>query len=216
MHSPAWRAVPRMVTVARWVDRLRERGTVALVIDPVLGSTTGASFANESVVRAYREWLLPRATLITPNESEARRLAAGGADASPTLTPTTEPIPAIARSLRASGASAVAITCGDTSSLSGQSVDWIDTPHAVGWLSLPRIDTANNHGTGCTLSAAIATFLGAGYELRESVEAAQAYLNHCLRHGYAPGLGAGPPNHAAWITGRVKPLNRASSARHDA
>lgn len=63
-----------VAVVARWVDRLRERAPVALVIDPVLGASTGAAFADEAVLRAYRDLLLPRATVVTPNEKEARRL----------------------------------------------------------------------------------------------------------------------------------------------
>ena len=62
---------------------------------------------------------------------------------------------------------------------------------------------SNNHGTGCTLSAAIATYLGLGLGIRDAIVHAQKFLNHCLRHGYAPGLGAGPPNHASWIAKRV-------------
>ncbi|MBH1964024.1 MAG: bifunctional hydroxymethylpyrimidine kinase/phosphomethylpyrimidine kinase [Comamonadaceae bacterium] len=181
-----------VMTVARWVDRLRERGTVALVIDPVLGSTTGASFANESMVQAYREWLLPRATLITPNESEARRLAADGGNASSALTPTTESIPTIARNLRALGAAAVAVTCGDTSSLSGQSVDWVDTPHAAGWLALPRVDTANNHGTGCTFATSAAAAMALGFVAADALVLAKMATTHALLHGYAAGQGAGP------------------------
>ncbi|MET4576420.1 bifunctional hydroxymethylpyrimidine kinase/phosphomethylpyrimidine kinase [Ottowia thiooxydans] len=181
-----------VMTVARWVDRLRERGTVALVIDPVLGSTTGASFANESMVQAYREWLLPRATLITPNENEARRLAARAGDALPVLTPNIDSIPTIARTLRASGAAAVAITCGDSSSISGQSVDWIDTPHAAGWLALPRVDTLNNHGTGCTFATSAAAAMALGFVSADALVLAKMATTHALRHGYAAGQGAGP------------------------
>ena len=70
-------------------------------------------------------------------------------------------------------------------------------------LKQPGVKTSNNHGTGCTLSAAIATYLGLGLGIRDAIVHAQKFLNHCLRHGYAPGLGAGPPNHASWIAKRV-------------
>ena len=53
------------------------------------------------------------------------------------------------------------------------------------------------------LSAAIAAYLGLGLGIRDAIVHAQKFLNHCLRHGYAPGLGAGPPNHASWIAKRV-------------
>ncbi|MEI3479157.1 MAG: bifunctional hydroxymethylpyrimidine kinase/phosphomethylpyrimidine kinase [Bilophila sp.] len=70
-------------------------------------------------------------------------------------------------------------------------------------LTQPGVKTSNNHGTGRTLSAAIATYMGFGLSTREAVEHAQSFFNHCLREGYAPGLGSGPPNHAAWIARRV-------------
>lgn len=83
-----------IAVLARWVDRLRARDPrVALVVDPVLGASSGAAFADEVVLRAYRELLLPRATLVTPNEREARRLMAGirGGDAPQPLTPALSP-----------------------------------------------------------------------------------------------------------------------------
>ncbi|HNL41437.1 MAG TPA: bifunctional hydroxymethylpyrimidine kinase/phosphomethylpyrimidine kinase, partial [Ottowia sp.] len=66
-----------VAVLARWVDRLRQRAPLALVVDPVLRASSGAAFADEAVLRAYRELLLPRATLVTPNEHEARRLLGG-------------------------------------------------------------------------------------------------------------------------------------------
>ncbi len=82
-----------VAVLARWVDRLRERAPVALVVDPVLGASSGAAFADAAVLRAYRELLLPRATLVTPNEGEARRLMGEGGigDAPQPLTPTLSP-----------------------------------------------------------------------------------------------------------------------------
>ena len=82
-----------IAVVARWVDRLRARAPLALVVDPVLGASTGAAFADDAVLRAYRELLLPRATLVTPNEGEARRLMGEGGigDAPQPLTPTLSP-----------------------------------------------------------------------------------------------------------------------------
>ena len=64
-------------------------------------------------------------------------------------------------------------------------------------LPQPKVDTTNNHGTGCTLSAAIATELGKGLPLQVAVVRAQEFLNRALRKSYAPGKGCGPVNHAA-------------------
>ncbi len=78
--------------------------------------------------------------------------------------------------------------------------DWLfekgQSPKA---LSKARVETTNNHGTGCTLSAAIASFLGRGMPLYGAVSQAQEFLNQALRKSYAPGKGAGPVNHAAGL-----------------
>ncbi|MBC7392400.1 MAG: bifunctional hydroxymethylpyrimidine kinase/phosphomethylpyrimidine kinase, partial [Variovorax sp.] len=66
--------VAQVECVARWVDLLRRERPVALVVDPVLGASTGAQFADAEVLRAYRDLLLPRATVVTPNVREAHRL----------------------------------------------------------------------------------------------------------------------------------------------
>ena len=62
-----------------------------------------------------------------------------------------------------------------------------------------KVETTNNHGTGCTLSAAIATGLGHGLPLQVAVTRAQEFLNRALRQSYAPGKGCGPVNHAAGL-----------------
>ena len=223
-----------VAVVARWVDKLRARGPVALVVDPVLGASTGAAFADDAVLRAYRELLLPRATLVTPNEREARRLVGegGGEDAPQPLTPALSPngrgseqpgsfqsdaavlpplpdrekagvrgtahpapvavVPALAQALRAQGTQAVAITGGDSATAPGWSLDWIDTPHASGWLALPRIDTRHTHGTGCTFATSAACAMALGFVAADALVLAKMATTHALRHGYAAGQGAGP------------------------
>ena len=223
-----------VAVVARWVDKLRERAPVALVVDPVLGASTGAAFADDAVLRAYRELLLPRATLLTPNEREARRLVGegGGEDAPQPLTPALSPngrgseqpgsfqsdaavlsplpageragvrgtahpapvavVPALAQALRAQGTQAVAITGGDSAPAPGWSLDWIDTPHASGWLALPRIDTRHTHGTGCTFATSAACAMALGFVAADALVLAKMATTHALRHGYAAGQGAGP------------------------
>lgn len=190
-------------TVARWVDRLRAaRPTLALVVDPVLRASTGAAFANADVLRAYVEELLPRATLVTPNEGEARQLAAlagsgNGAGQGGNA-------PALAQSLRTLGAAAVAVTGGDSAALAGWALDWLDTPHAQGWLGLPRLPTPHNHGTGCTFASSAAAALALGFVSADALVLAKMATTHALRHGHAAGQGAGPvsarPGFAAHAT----------------
>ena len=170
--------------VARWVDRMRVHGKVALVVDPVLGASTGATFAGDEVLRAYRELLLPRATVVTPNEREARRLVREKGEPSS--------IPELARHLRSLGAASVAITGGDNPDAPDWSLDWIDTPHASGWLGLQRVDTPHNHGTGCTFATSAAAALALGFVAADALVLAKMATTQALRHGYSAGQGAGP------------------------
>jgi hydroxymethylpyrimidine kinase/phosphomethylpyrimidine kinase/thiamine-phosphate diphosphorylase len=167
--------------VARRLDRLRERGPVALVVDPVLGASTGAAFADDETVQAYRDELLPRATVLTPNRHEARRLCGGDV-----------PLPRLARALRERGADTVCITGGDDADIDGQVVDWLASPHAQGWLASPRVATPHHHGTGCTFATAAASALALGFVGADAVVLAKMATTHALRHGHAAGSGAGP------------------------
>lgn len=168
--------------VAAWVDRLRERHPVALVVDPVLGASTGRSFADDTLLQAYRQHLLPRTTLLTPNRTEAARL----------LGPVDADLPQQAAALREAGCQAVALTGGDDPSLHGNVLDWIDTPHARGWLALPRVDTRHTHGTGCTFASSAAAALALGFTSADATVLAKMATTHALRHGRAAGAGAGP------------------------
>ena len=172
-----------VAVLARWVDRLRERAPVPLVVDPVLGASSGAAFADEATLRAYRELLLPRATLITPNRREALRLAGVGvAD-----------VPELAARLKAMGARAVAITGGDDAPHpSGLVRDWIDSPEASGWLALPRVATRHTHGTGCTFASSAASALALGFVTADALVLAKMATRWALCHGYPAGQGAGP------------------------
>ena len=176
-----------VLTVARWVDKLRQRAPVALVVDPVLRSSTGASFAADDVLDAYVRELLPRATLATPNEAEARRLVAA---LDPSVGASTAP--ALARRLRATGVQALAVTGGDSAGQGAHAMDWLDTQHASGWLSLPRIDTRHTHGTGCTFATSAAAALALGFVPADALVLAKMATAQALRQGYAAGQGAGP------------------------
>jgi hydroxymethylpyrimidine kinase/phosphomethylpyrimidine kinase/thiamine-phosphate diphosphorylase len=171
--------------VARWMDRLREAGPVALVVDPVLGASSGASFADGTMLQAYRDELLPRATVVTPNRREASMLLGDGGRDDMTA------LPALARRLRALGASAVCITGGDSADLDGLVLDWLDSPHATGWLAAPRIATRHHHGTGCTFASSIAAAMARGFVSADAAVLAKMATAQALRHGHVAGAGAG-------------------------
>lgn len=172
--------------LARFVDRLREQGPLALVVDPVLRASTGAALADAELRAAYRDMLLPRATVITPNQAEAVALLGEHAPAD---------IPTQSQALRALGCEAVVVTGGDAALIARHnslSLDWLDTPQASGWLSLPREATPHNHGTGCTFASALAAALALGWPLADAAVLAKMAATHALRHARAVGRGVGP------------------------
>ncbi|MBT9553147.1 MAG: bifunctional hydroxymethylpyrimidine kinase/phosphomethylpyrimidine kinase [Hydrogenophaga sp.] len=168
--------------VATWVDRLRRRAPLKLVIDPVLRASTGAGFADAELLQVYRDELLPRANVVTPNQNEAVVLLGGRGS---------NTVPALAATLQQLGAQAVVITGGDTATPQ-LSLDWLQTPHAHGWLSLPRVDSTNNHGTGCTFATSLAAALARGFVAADAAVLAKMATTHALRQARAVGQGAGP------------------------
>ncbi len=170
-----------------------------LVVDPVSVSQSGHRLLNEDAVEALVTNILPLADLATPNKPEAEMLA-GMSIESP------EDVAEAVKRILALGPKAVL--------LKGGHFDNTNTIEVVDWLACPdeeplrlaqsKVDTTNNHGTGCTLSAAIAACLAHGLGLREAVLKAQRYLNLALRDSYNPGLGHGPVNHAA----NLEPLSQ--------
>lgn len=182
-------SVENVRVLATFIDRLRQQQPLALVVDPVLRASTGAALADAELRAAYRDLLLPRATVITPNQAEAvallEELEGGGPP----------DIPAQARALRALGCEAVVITGGDAALLErheGLSLDWLDTPQASGWLSLPRENTPHNHGTGCTFASALAAALALGWVVADAAVLAKMAATFALRHARAVGRGIGP------------------------
>ena len=172
--------------MAAFIDHLRKRQPLALVVDPVLRASTGAVLADAELRAAYRDLLLPRATVVTPNQSEALALLG---DHSPTH------IPSQAQALRALGCEAVVITGGDAAATSRHtclSLDWLDAPHAQGWLSLPRENTPHSHGTGCTFATALAAALALGWVLADAAVLAKMAATFSLRHARTVGQGVGP------------------------
>ena len=168
---------------------LREQ-SFPLVLDPVSVSQSGHRLLREDAIDALKKHMLPLATLVTPNRAETALLADMEINSE-------DDIFAAAPRILALGPKALLIKGGHFASLVHMT-DWLFVPgeEAVP-LRHARIESPNTHGTGCTLSAAIATFLGLGLPLRVAISKAQEYLNLALRRSYAPGKGVGPLNHAA-------------------
>lgn len=209
-------SVAAIETVARWVDRLRADAPantdphqhLALVVDPVLrASAGGAAFTDAAIVQAYREWLLPRATVLTPNRAEALALLGPHAHEARTTPPgeAMDAIPDIATALQALGPRCVLVTGGDAAEAAHPadhaagsnletrfSLDWLQSPQAQGWLCAPRVDTPHHHGTGCTLASAIGACLAWGHGSADACVLGRMVVHHALMHAHPAGNGRGP------------------------
>ncbi len=166
--------------------------TFPLVVDPVSVSQSGSRLLQEEAIVALKQEMLPGCDLLTPNRPEAEMLTGlrinSGEDAA-----------AAGEKLLSLGAKAVLIKGGHMES-TVMVTDCLCMPdQPAKFLPQAKVETNNNHGTGCTLSAAIATGLGKGLPLQAAVARAQEYLNLALRRSYAPGKGCGPVNHAAGL-----------------
>ena len=160
-----------------------------IVLDPVMVSTSGCRLIEEEAIEAVKSRLLPRATLVTPNIPEAEILSG--------LPVTNErEMELAARRLFQIGCRAVLIKGGHLEG--AESCDLLFTPQAdpVRYTS-PRIATRNTHGTGCTFSSAIASYLALGHDLPDAVAAAKTYLTRALEAGadVTIGHGHGAVNH---------------------
>ena len=177
--------------VATVAERLARYGARNIVVDPVLVATSGDSLGAPDVVDAMRVHLFPLATLLTPNLPEAARLSGLPEPADPSG------FAALADRLRADGAAAGLIKGGHLAA--GEAVDMLFTAEGARRFAAPRIETRNTHGTGCTLSSAIAARLARGEPLGDAVAGAKAYLTGALRESGAldvgTGAGHGPVNH---------------------
>jgi len=157
-----------------------------VVVDPVMVAKSGDPLLEEDAVAAIRAELLRRAYVVTPNAREAEVLAEMKIDRPRAAREA-------ARRIRALGPTAVVVKGGH---LDGpDAVDLLFDGHEFVEFHGPRIDTRNDHGTGCTFAAAIAANLALGRPLREAVERAKHYVARCISQGLSLGSGHGPLDH---------------------
>jgi hydroxymethylpyrimidine/phosphomethylpyrimidine kinase len=182
LHSPEI-----VQAVAEAIDR---HGLQRVVLDPVMVATSGAVLIDHPAVAALVRELFGRAVLVTPNLDEASLLVGRALK-------TEADMEAAARELLAKGARAVLLKGGHLAGdvVSDLLLEQNDQPH---WMRAPRIQTANTHGTGCTLSSAIAAYLALGQSLPEAVDGARLFVRSALEAGAAvrTGAGSGPLNHS--------------------
>lgn len=166
---------------------LREHAQgILLVLDPVMVAKGGASLAGNDVIGALKTELFPLAAVVTPNTPEAEVLT--GLSVSPGRATA-----AAADAIRAFGAEAVLMKGGHAD---GENViDVLVDGSAITVFASPRLDTKHTHGTGCTLSTAIACGLGQGLSLIDAVDRAHNYVHEAMRAAPGFGSGHGPLNH---------------------
>jgi hydroxymethylpyrimidine/phosphomethylpyrimidine kinase len=166
-------------------ERVRHWRLARLVVDPVMVAKSGDRLLREDAVVALMRDLLPLAMVLTPNLPEAEVLVGRA------LT-TDDDIRQAARDIVDLGPRAVVMKGGHRS---GDATDVLFDGQRFHVLSAERVDTVNTHGTGCTLSAAIAAELARGRDLADAVGSAKRYLTEAIRHASPLGAGHGPVAH---------------------
>ncbi|PSW15744.1 bifunctional hydroxymethylpyrimidine kinase/phosphomethylpyrimidine kinase [Photobacterium rosenbergii] len=178
--------------------KLRQYQPKFLVIDPVMVATSGDLLLEQDAISTLKAELLPLADVITPNLPEAAALI--GSD----LPETEQEMTAMIAALRSIGSRSILLKGGHLEK-DEFSTDLLILEGDVIRMSTPRIATRNTHGTGCTLSAATASFLAQEYPLQDAVKHAKAYITKAIEHAdeLEIGSGHGPVNH--FFAGHFKP-----------
>jgi len=174
--------------VAHVMGSLMEQTRFPWVVDPVWLPTRGTPLAKGDVVGAYKEAVIPRAALVTPNAQEAALLAEMPVRRLEDAREAAERIAAL-------GVEAVLIKGGHLEG-SARGTDVLLHEGVLTELAPAEVVSGRFHGTGCALSAAIATRLALGHEVLAAVEGAKAWLTGALAHAFAVGRGAIPVNHS--------------------
>jgi hydroxymethylpyrimidine kinase/phosphomethylpyrimidine kinase len=185
--------IPTPETIRVTAATIARRQLRQVVVDPVIRSTSGFDLIDDQAVSELIAHLLPLATLITPNLAEAERLTGERVATLAERKRATVLIHELARKGSNGGPGAAVLLKGghlpdDASDLLYDGRDWTLFPGE-------RIETRHTHGTGCTLSAAIAALLGSGQALPEAIAKAKDYVTEAIRTAPGLGHGAGPLNH---------------------
>ena len=181
-------SLENMTTVAEIVA---DYPNIPLIIDPVLASGRGDDLANADMLLAMTELLFPQSLLITPNSFEARRLVIGDNEEFSSIT-----IEECAKRLRVMGCENTLITGTHekTDSVINTLFNQQGQPTPFYWDRLP----GNYHGSGCTLTSAIAGYYAKGLSLEVAVEEAQNFTWHTLNNAFKPGMGQSIPDRFFW------------------
>lgn len=182
-------SAPLIETIA---DRLTAYKAEHIVVDPVMVATSGAKLISDEAIGTLKERLLPLAEVITPNIPEAEVLSGMEIHTPDDMTKA-------ARLIGEKFGCAVLVKGGHDLN---DANDLLFKDGEITWFNGRRIDNPNTHGTGCTLSSAIAANLAKGFDLSESVRRAKDYISGALAAMLDLGAGSGPMDHAFDVTGK--------------
>ncbi|HEY8392866.1 MAG TPA: bifunctional hydroxymethylpyrimidine kinase/phosphomethylpyrimidine kinase [Capillibacterium sp.] len=163
-----------------------------IVVDPVMVATSGARLLRDDAIATLKKRLFPLAVLVTPNLPEAAILAQMSVEGEADLVKAAEII---------SNRYGCAVLCKGGHQLNGAN-DLLYWNHRYRWFKGERINNPNTHGTGCTLSSAIAAGLAKGMGLEEAIQAAKEYVSGALRAMLDLGKGSGPLDHTWNLFGK--------------
>lgn len=177
--------VPSVPLIEVIAAKLRQYGAGNLVVDPVMVAASGARLISEDAVVVLKEKLFPLATVLTPNIPEAEVLSGRSITDAAGMEAAAQAI---------GEACGCAVLCkGGHRVNDADDLLWYDG--TLTWFRGRKIDNPNTHGTGCTLSSAIASNLAKGFMLGDAVERAKAYISGALETMLDLGKGSGPLNH---------------------
>ena len=171
------------------VEKLRKYGVRNLVVDPVMVSTSGDPLLAQDAIDVMKSALFPLADLVTPNLSEASLLCGFPVGSLSEMRKAAEQI-------RGMGPEHVLIKGGHHE---GEAVDILFDGHSFYSFAAARIHTKNTHGTGCTLSAALATFLAQGQPMKDAMAKAKEFITRAISSGLNIGAGHGPTNPYSYL-----------------
>lgn len=174
---------PELISVI--AEKLRQYAPSNIVLDPVMVATSGSKLIADEAVNALKTQLIPLASLITPNIPEAQVLTDMDIK-------TAEDMESAAKAVYDSFGCNVLIKGGHQLN---DANDLLYDGSSMTWFNGVRIDNPNTHGTGCTLSSAIASNLAKGFSLAQSIERAKSYISGALAAMLDLGSGSGPMNH---------------------
>ena len=166
-------------------EKLKQYQAKNIVVDPVMVATSGARLISEDAIETLKQELFPLATILTPNIPEAEELTGIKIHSAEDM---------ISAARRISETYHCAVLCKGGHQLNDAN-DLLYANDSYQWFEGKRIDNPNTHGTGCTLSSAIASNLAKGYDLNTSVKRAKDYISGALAAMLDLGAGSGPMDH---------------------